>query len=105
MHIQSLLNNLLFVVLSLSLIHFLLTFMAFAWSRSTPAPQVFAFEELAPLPRVAEESISVSLDYSTLTVAELRKLCSDRGITWRNAHSKGKHLKKAEMVELLSSLA
>ncbi len=34
---------------------------------------------------------------------ELRKLCSDRGIRWRNAHGKGKHLSKGQMIRALSS--
>jgi hypothetical protein len=33
--------------------------------------------------------------------AELRRECSIRGIAWRNAHGKGKHLLKEEMLKAL----
>ncbi|MBD2111739.1 MULTISPECIES: hypothetical protein [Cyanophyceae] len=37
-----------------------------------------------------------------MTSAELRKECGRRAIAWRNAHGKGKHMLKGEMVEALS---
>jgi hypothetical protein len=36
-----------------------------------------------------------------LCTDELRRLCQKRGFKWRNAHGKGKHLSKSEMIELL----
>lgn len=42
-------------------------------------------------------------DYQTMTSPALRRVCSDKDIRWRNAHGKGKHLKKAEMLEALTS--
>jgi hypothetical protein len=42
-----------------------------------------------------------STDYSTLKTPQLRKLCSQRSIVWRNALGQNKHLPKAAMVEAL----
>jgi len=41
-------------------------------------------------------------DYSALTSAQLRKVCSQRGITWRNAKAQGRHLSKADMIAALA---
>lgn len=41
-------------------------------------------------------------DYSKFSSADLRKLCSDRKIKWRNTRSSGKHMTKTEMVAALS---
>jgi hypothetical protein len=46
---------------------------------------------------------SAAPDWSKLTPAELRKVCQQRGIRWRDAHGKSKHLKKSEMLQLLSA--
>jgi hypothetical protein len=43
-----------------------------------------------------------STDYSTLTSAQLRKECTAAGIRWRNAHAKGRHLSKGEMIAALA---
>jgi hypothetical protein len=43
-----------------------------------------------------------STDYAALNSAQLRKVCSQRGITWRNAHGPSKHLSKGEMVAALA---
>ncbi|MEM9220729.1 MAG: hypothetical protein AAGD25_41230 [Cyanobacteria bacterium P01_F01_bin.150] len=43
-------------------------------------------------------------DYSTWSVAELRLLLNRRGISWRNVHGKGKHMRKAEMLNVLAEL-
>jgi len=40
-------------------------------------------------------------DLATLKTPQLRKLCSQRGITWRNALGANRHLPKAAMVEAL----
>jgi len=37
-----------------------------------------------------------------VTSAELRRQCQDAGIKWRNAHGKGRHLSKGEMIAALS---
>lgn len=36
-----------------------------------------------------------------MTVAQLRKLCSDRDIQWRNVQGVSKHLTKAQMINAL----
>jgi hypothetical protein len=38
------------------------------------------------------------------TAADLRKQCTQRGITWRNAHGKHKHLSAKEMKKKLASV-
>lgn len=38
---------------------------------------------------------------SSLPVARLRQICSERSIVWRNAHGKNKHLTKAQMLRSL----
>jgi hypothetical protein len=43
-----------------------------------------------------------STDYAALKTPQLRQLCSQRGITWRNAHGTSKHLSKGEMVQALA---
>lgn len=42
-------------------------------------------------------------DWSKMTPEQLRKECQARQIKWRNAHGKNRHLKKAEMIALLSA--
>lgn len=44
---------------------------------------------------------TVAVDYSVLNPYQLRKECQARGIRWRNAHGKNRHLTKAQMVEAL----
>jgi hypothetical protein len=42
-------------------------------------------------------------DYlATMTSPALREECRKRGITWRNAHGPGKHLRKEEMLRALA---
>lgn len=69
-----------------------------------PTEQVephIAVPDLAVLPEVLLVTKQSEPDYSSLTPEALRKLCQQRGITWRNAHGRHQHLKKAEMVEAL----
>ena len=40
----------------------------------------------------------------TPTTAELRKRCQSAGIKWRNAHAKGRHLSKGEMIAALQEM-
>ena len=53
----------------------------------------------APQPEVAPEKSS---DYRGMSAVALRQLCSDRGVVWRNAHGRNKHLSKPEMISALS---
>ena len=39
-----------------------------------------------------------------VTSAELRRQCQDAGIKWRNAHGKGRHLSKGEMIAALQDM-
>jgi len=77
----------------------------------TPAP--IASPEPAPQPKPAIAapiqaparvvvSHSPADDLGTLSSAELRRRCQAAGVKWRNAHGKGKHLRKGEMVQALS---
>ena len=43
-----------------------------------------------------------AVDYSQFNCDQLRSLCTEQGIKWRNAHGRNKHLKKAEMVLALA---
>lgn len=36
------------------------------------------------------------------TAVQLRRVCAERGIRWRNVHGKGKHLSKREMLTALA---
>lgn len=64
-----------------------------------PAPAVAA--TIAEPVAVAVVKVAPAIDYSTLKTPQLRKLCSQRGITWRNALGVNRHLPKAAMVEAL----
>ena len=44
---------------------------------------------------------SVTPEFSTMGVLELRALCKAHSIAWRNVNGKGKHLSKAAMVAAL----
>lgn len=66
-------------------------------------PQEFV---IPPVPAVAAAIDRIEAVPATelpwlMTSAELRKECSRLGIEWRNAHGKGKHLRKGEMVAVL----
>jgi hypothetical protein len=51
---------------------------------------------------VEPPSPTAAADYlETWSAQELRRECSRRGIAWRNAHGKGKHLLKEEMLKAL----
>ena len=39
------------------------------------------------------------------TVKELREMCQDRGVKWRNANGPNRHLRKSEMIEALSNIS
>jgi hypothetical protein len=39
------------------------------------------------------------------TVKELREMCQDRGVKWRNANGPNLHLRKSEMIEALSNIS
>jgi hypothetical protein len=42
-------------------------------------------------------------EWAALTAQELRKVCRDRSIKWRDVHGKGKHLRKGEMLMALAA--
>ena len=44
----------------------------------------------------------VPIGGATVTSAELRRQCQAAGIRWRNAHGKGRHLTKTEMIAALA---
>jgi hypothetical protein len=50
---------------------------------------------------VAIAVVPAEPDYAAMNSTQLRKECSLKGIRWRNAHGKGKHLKKGEMLKAL----
>jgi hypothetical protein len=54
-------------------------------------------------PRLLLLPAAKTQDWSKLTPEQLRKECQARQIKWRNAHGKNKHLKKNEMIALLSA--
>jgi hypothetical protein len=49
-----------------------------------------------------EDFCLAEVDLAGLPSTQLRKLCSERGIKWRNAYG-GKHLTKMDMIAALSS--
>ena len=49
---------------------------------------------------VAQAGQAVPVEISKMTVAQLRSLCLERNIKWRNAHG-SRHLTKTEMLERL----
>lgn len=51
--------------------------------------------------KVEASTEAPAIDYSTLKTPELRRLCTEAGIRWRNARGQGKHLRNAEMIEAL----
>lgn len=53
------------------------------------------------IPTEATPATEAPADLATLKTPQLRKLCSQRGITWRNALGANRHLPKAAMVEAL----
>jgi len=56
------------------------------------APVVVAVVEVADAPT----------EFAAMTAVQLRKECQTRGIRWRNAHGKSKHLSKTEMLAALA---
>ena len=40
----------------------------------------------------------------SVTSVELRRQCQNAGIKWRNAHGKGRHLSKGEMIAALQEI-
>lgn len=71
-----------------------------------PAPAMAA--TIAPpvvsltIPTEAPKGTEAPADLASLTSAELRRRCQSAGIRWRNAHGKGKHLSKGEMIAALA---
>lgn len=69
--------------------------------------QVLAEEESIEPESESETAVSETpaLDYEAMGSIELRELCQRSGIKWRNAHGKGKHMSKPEMVAYLTAMA
>nr|AIW82276.1 ORF1 [Cylindrospermum alatosporum CCALA 988] len=54
---------------------------------------------------VPESMLESVPDYTSMKIEELRKLCQDKGIKWRNARGAGKHLTKGEILAKLSEIS
>ncbi len=52
---------------------------------------------IAPVPSPETTATTVERIIQTARAAALRTYCTQAGITWRNAHGKGKHLSTSEM--------
>lgn len=104
-------SDILALVYAFILLPFVITTIGIiAPTHSYPSPYEYrqAFEVMVEQPIVSAPPVSplvAPLDYSSLSCEVLRSLCSERGIAWRNARGKGKHLLKAQMVEQLTSLS
>jgi len=61
-----------------------------------PETQLPTVLEMKPEPLKAQDA-----DLTSLKIEELRKLCKEKGIKWRNARGTGKHLTKGEMLTIL----
>ncbi|MBD2208749.1 ABC transporter ATP-binding protein/permease [Nostoc linckia FACHB-104] len=62
-------------------------------------PETEATNVLEILP---EKPQMQKLDLTSLKIEDLRKLCVEKGIKWRNARGTGKHLTKSEMLTMLN---
>lgn len=65
------------------------------------ALELAQFDRKLATPR-PEASPEKSPNYKGMSAGALRQLCSDRGVAWRNAHGRNKHLSKPEMISALS---
>ncbi len=83
------------------------------WETRQPIKPVLALCPAAENVVVCEEQKASNLqendttsltDLRKLDSAKLRKLCTQKGIVWRNVRGKGKHLTKAMMIEQLEQL-
>ncbi|MGG6242705.1 hypothetical protein ACQ4N7_29200 [Nodosilinea sp. AN01ver1] len=50
---------------------------------------------------IPTETTTAAAEIPAKTVKELRQLCTDSGVKWRNAKGKNRHLSKAEMIAAL----
>ncbi len=66
-----------------------------------PAPELAT--ELEPVVDLVDEGEVEPEEPRALTVKELRDLCTQRSIKWRNLHGKNKHMSKAEMLIALDA--
>jgi hypothetical protein len=90
-------------------VYFLLAFAAFAGDRlnaykniqGVTLPELFGKVDAIMDKSIYRSVGCAAVDYSLMTCEQLRSLCTERGIKWRNAHGRNKHLRKAEMVKLL----
>ena len=61
--------------------------------------------ELEPDSEDEMESVAIAVDmanYAAMTVSELREVCKEAGIKWRNVNGKNKHLSKDAMIAALA---
>lgn len=108
---MSVLISLVFV---LFVIYFLAVFVSYGVNRVRSYRNTYALGKLLKdfNDDFPDERIEVSLkprsvgcaavDYSLINCDQLRSICTERGIKWRNVHGRNRHLKKAEMVSALS---
>ncbi|MEA5581195.1 ATP-binding cassette domain-containing protein [Nodularia harveyana UHCC-0300] len=61
-------------------------------------------EPLKVLENIPQKPPKQESDFASLKITELRQVCKEKGITWRNARGTGKHLTKSEMLEILSEM-
>ena len=66
----------------------------------TARPVPAAAAEMAAPVAIARVEVPTP-DWAKMSNAELRRECAKRNIAWRNAHGKGKHLLKGEMIKAL----
>lgn len=75
----------------------------------SPVPVPEAEPELElPVVSVDEQPLTIAdcggtvADYGTIPAHDLRKLCSAKGVQWRNAKGKGRHMSKSEMIAAIA---
>jgi len=66
----------------------------------TARPVPAAAAEMAAPVAIARVEVPTP-DWAKMTNAELRRECTRKNIAWRNAHGKGKHMLKGEMLKAL----
>jgi hypothetical protein len=69
-----------------------------------PAKDEPKVEPVKPVAAPTTSTIQTETDLQKLDAGKLRKLCTEYGIKWRNAHGKNRHATKTEMVSQLELL-
>ena len=76
-----------------------------ARNAQTHIEAVMLATEPTEVTEIDKEAIAVSVDaenYAAMNNKQLRVICTQAGIVWRNAHGKNRHLRKSEMISLLA---